>query len=95
MALHSDVDIAFVTPWKPTSWTEQAVEAMLYMLWDLGLKVGPSTRSVDEMIHLAASDHTIRTAIWNPATSGGTRRFSTRPMAASGRKSSPAMRRNS
>ncbi|MDP8912770.1 MAG: DUF294 nucleotidyltransferase-like domain-containing protein, partial [Pseudomonadota bacterium] len=39
MALHSDVDIAFVTPWKPTSWTEQTVEAMLYMLWDLGLKV--------------------------------------------------------
>ncbi|HEV2541819.1 MAG TPA: [protein-PII] uridylyltransferase, partial [Methylobacterium sp.] len=63
MALHSDVDIAFVTPWKPTAWTEQVIETMLYMLWDLGLKVGQSTRSVDEMIRLAATDHTIRTAI--------------------------------
>ena len=44
MALHSDVDIAFVTPWKPTGWTEQAVEAILYLLWDLGLKLGHSTR---------------------------------------------------
>ena len=63
MAVHSDVDIAFVTPWKPTSWTERSIEAILYMLWDLGLKVGQSTRSVDETIHLAATDHTVRTAI--------------------------------
>jgi [protein-PII] uridylyltransferase len=63
MALCSDVDIAFVTPWKPTGWTEQVIEATLYLLWDLGLKVGYSSRSVDEMIGHAASDHTIRTAI--------------------------------
>jgi [protein-PII] uridylyltransferase len=63
MALHSDVDLAFVTPWKPTGWTEQVIESMLYLLWDLGLKVGHSSRSVDEMIALAAGDHTIRTAL--------------------------------
>ena len=63
MALHSDVDIAFVTPWKPTGWAEQMVEAMLYLLWDLGLKVGHSTRSIDETIALAAADHSVRTAI--------------------------------
>ena len=40
MAPHSDVDIAFVTPYKRSSWTEQVVEAILYLLWDLGLKVG-------------------------------------------------------
>ena len=43
MALHSDVDIAFVTPWKPTGWTETVIEAILYLLWDLGLKVGHSS----------------------------------------------------
>jgi [protein-PII] uridylyltransferase len=63
MALHSDVDIAFVTPWKGTAWTETAVEAMLYLLWDLGLKVGHSARAVDELIGLAQSDHTVRTAV--------------------------------
>ena len=45
MALHSDVDIAFVTPWKATGWTETAIETILYLLWDLGLKVGHSTRT--------------------------------------------------
>jgi [protein-PII] uridylyltransferase len=63
MALHSDVDIAFVTPWKRTGWSEQVIEAMLYLLWDLGLKVGHSSRSIDELVRLSASDHTIRTAM--------------------------------
>jgi [protein-PII] uridylyltransferase len=63
MALHSDVDIAFVTPGRPGRWAGQAVEALLYRLWDLGLKLGPSTRSVDELIALASTDHTVRTAL--------------------------------
>ncbi|HEV7659120.1 MAG TPA: bifunctional uridylyltransferase/uridylyl-removing protein, partial [Allosphingosinicella sp.] len=63
MALHSDVDIAFVTPWKATGWTETVVEAILYLLWDLGLKVGHSTRSTDEVIRAATADQTVRTAI--------------------------------
>jgi [protein-PII] uridylyltransferase len=63
MAPHSDVDIAFVTPYKRTAWTEQVVEAMLYLLWDLGLKVGQSSRSLDETVKMAQEDLTIRTAL--------------------------------
>ncbi|NJM50616.1 MAG: [protein-PII] uridylyltransferase [Sphingomonadales bacterium] len=63
MAPHSDVDIAFITPYKRTPWTEQVVEAMLYFLWDLGLKVGQSSRSLDETIKMAMEDITIRTAL--------------------------------
>ncbi|NIJ08373.1 [protein-PII] uridylyltransferase [Sphingomonas vulcanisoli] len=63
MALHSDVDIAFLTPWKQTAWGEQVIEAILYTLWDLGLKVGHSSRSLDDMIRMAKSDLTIRTAL--------------------------------
>ena len=63
MAPHSDVDIAFVTPIKPTSWCEQVIEALLYFLWDLGLKVGHSSRSLDEVVRMAKSDLTIRTAL--------------------------------
>ncbi|WP_298174832.1 [protein-PII] uridylyltransferase [Novosphingobium sp.] len=63
MAPHSDVDIAFITPIKPTSWCEQVIEAMLYFLWDLGLKVGQSSRSLDEVVRMARSDLTIRTAM--------------------------------
>ena len=36
---------------------------MLYTLWDLGLKVGHSSRSLDDMVRQAKSDVTIRTAL--------------------------------
>jgi [protein-PII] uridylyltransferase len=63
MAPFSDVDIGFLTPFKQTSWTEQVIEAQLYTLWDLGLKVGHSSRSLDEMVRTAKDDLTIRTAL--------------------------------
>ncbi len=63
MAPFSDVDIAFLTPYKQTAWAEQVIESMLYTLWDLGLKVGHSSRSLDEMIRMAREDLTIRTAL--------------------------------
>ncbi|MPT48883.1 MAG: [protein-PII] uridylyltransferase [Sphingobium sp.] len=63
MAPYSDVDIAFVTPYKPTTWTEQVIESMLYSLWDLGFKVGHSSRSIDEMVRMSKADLTIRTAM--------------------------------
>ena len=63
MAPHSDVDIAFITPGKQTAWCEQVIEAMLYYLWDLALKVGHSSRSLDDVVRMAKSDLTIRTAL--------------------------------
>ncbi|MFW2831444.1 [protein-PII] uridylyltransferase [Sphingomonas sp. ID0503] len=63
MAPFSDVDIAFISPGKPVAWTEQVIESMLHMLWDLGLKVGHSSRSLNEMIRMAKGDLTIRTAL--------------------------------
>ena len=63
MAPHSDVDIAFLTPAKQTSWCEQTIEATLYFLWDLGLKVGHSSRSLDDLVRMARADLTIRTAL--------------------------------
>ena len=63
MAPQSDVDIAFLHPAKRTPWCEQVTEAMLYFLWDLGLKVGQSSRTPDEMVRMAKEDLTIRTAL--------------------------------
>ena len=63
MSPHSDVDVAFITGAQGSSWCEKAVEAMLYLLWDLGLKVGQSSRTVDETIQMAIADLTIRTAL--------------------------------
>lgn len=63
LAPYSDVDLLFLFPYKQTSWCEQVIEFTLYMLWDLGLKVGHSTRNVDECIRLAKKDVTIQTAL--------------------------------
>ncbi|WP_432201384.1 [protein-PII] uridylyltransferase [Erythrobacter sp. W53] len=62
MAPHSDVDIAFLTPRRGTAWCEQVTEVMLYLLWDMGLKVGQSSRTIDDTIRMCKEDLTIRTA---------------------------------
>jgi [protein-PII] uridylyltransferase len=59
----SDIDLLFLLPYKQTAWGESIAEAILYCLWDTGLKVGHATRSVDECIRQAKADMTIRTAI--------------------------------
>nr|WP_325063154.1 [protein-PII] uridylyltransferase [Halovulum marinum] len=63
MAPFSDVDLLFLIPWKRTAWCESAIECMLYILWDLKLKVGQAVRTVDECIRLGMKDLTIRTAL--------------------------------
>ena len=63
MAPFSDVDLLFLMPYKQTAWSESVIEYMLYMLWDLKLKVGHSSRTVDDCIRLAKQDMTIRTAL--------------------------------
>jgi [protein-PII] uridylyltransferase len=63
LAPGSDIDLLFLLPYKQTAWGESIAEAILYCLWDLGLKVGHATRSIDECIRQAKADMTIRTAL--------------------------------
>ena len=63
MALHSDVDLLFLTPYKMTVWAESVIETMLYILWDLRLKVGHASRNIRDCIRLGTEDFTIRTAM--------------------------------
>jgi [protein-PII] uridylyltransferase len=63
LAPGSDIDLLFLLPYKQTAWGEQVAEAILYCLWDMGLKVGHATRSIDDCIRLAQADMTIRTAL--------------------------------
>ncbi len=63
MAPGSDIDLLFLLPYKQTAWSESVVEAMLYVLWDLKLKVGHATRSVEECLREGRADMTIRTAL--------------------------------
>ncbi|GLQ20636.1 [protein-PII] uridylyltransferase [Algimonas porphyrae] len=64
MAPFSDLDLLFLTNDKKASpYVERLTEFVLYMLWDLGLKVGHAVRTVDQSIKLAKEDQTILTAL--------------------------------
>jgi [protein-PII] uridylyltransferase len=63
LAPFSDIDLLFLTADQPTARTLQVVEYMLYFLWDLGLKVGHATRSIEDCLVEGGKDTTIRTAL--------------------------------
>jgi [protein-PII] uridylyltransferase len=59
----SDVDLLFLHGYKVDRFVESMTEWMLYPLWDLGLDIGHSVRSLKETIRLAGEDDSIRTAL--------------------------------
>lgn len=63
LAPSSDIDLLFLTSSKQSQQSAKALEYVLYMLWDLGLKVGHATRSINDCIAMAISDVTVRTAM--------------------------------
>ncbi len=63
MAPFSDVDLLMLMPWKVTPWAESLIESMLYIFWDLHLKVGHASRSAKDCVRLGREDYTIRTAL--------------------------------
>ena len=63
LAPFSDIDLLFLTAHEPSRQTLQVVEYMLYFLWDLGVKVGHATRSIEDCLVEGAKDTTIRTAL--------------------------------
>ena len=63
LAPFSDLDLLFLRPGKATPRGEKVIEFVLYVLWDLGTKVGPSVRSVEECLALSKTDMTVRTTL--------------------------------
>jgi [protein-PII] uridylyltransferase len=63
LAPFSDIDLLFLTAKDPPPQTLKVVEYMLYFLWDLGVKVGHATRSIEDCLVEGAKDTTIRTAL--------------------------------
>ncbi len=62
LAPGSDIDLLFILPKKQDKQMEAVTEYVLYMLWDLGQKVGHAVRTLDECLSMAKIDMTIRTA---------------------------------
>ena len=63
LAPHSDIDILFLVEDGVTDNLKSQIEYILYMLWDLGLKVGHATRNAAECIVAAKEDQTILTGL--------------------------------
>lgn len=63
LAPHSDLDVLFIRPQKPTARIEAVIAFVLYGLWDMGFKVGHASRTMAECLKLAREDMTIRTAL--------------------------------
>ena len=63
MAPFSDLDLMFLVPERSPPWCGQVIEKLLYILWDLQLKVGQSVRSPDQLMAAARDDITSRTAL--------------------------------
>ena len=63
MSPASDVDLVFIRDGRKEKTEEEVVRQILYVLWDIGLKVGHACRTVAETIERAESEPMIKTAL--------------------------------
>lgn len=72
---YSDVDLLFLLPDGVHPEFGLQVERMLYFLWDLGLDVGHSVRTVDECVQEARRELQVGTSLLESRFLSGSRRF--------------------
>ena len=63
LAPHSDIDLMTLMPPKVSPRMRIIVEDMYYLLWDLGLDVGHSSRNVEDCLQIGREDMTVRSAL--------------------------------
>src|SRR5262249_48528256 len=59
----SDVDLLILLPAAPDAGLAGKIESLIGALWDIGIEVGHSVRTLDECVALAAEDVTIQTTL--------------------------------
>lgn len=65
---HSDVDLMILSATKPCRETCDNLEKFIAFLWDIGLEIGHSVRTLEECVALARDDITIATNIMEART---------------------------
>jgi [protein-PII] uridylyltransferase len=65
---HSDIDFMFlhdgqIAANKPLPYLSRLIDGVLYPLWDIGLKVGHSVRSIDDCVKIANTDMQSKTSL--------------------------------
>ncbi len=58
---YSDIDLLILLPSKLSNEQNQAIEAFISLLWDIGLNVGHSVRTLQECVTEATQDVTVQT----------------------------------
>jgi [protein-PII] uridylyltransferase len=77
----SDVDIMFLhekNGGNISAYAAQVIEQILYLLWDVGFKVGHSTRSIAEAVEQANKDMLTKTAMLESRSLAGNAQLATR-----------------
>jgi [protein-PII] uridylyltransferase len=65
---HSDIDFMFlhdgqIAANRPLPYLSRLIDGVLYPLWDIGLKVGHSVRSIDDCVKVANADMQSKTSL--------------------------------
>ncbi|MDD3342419.1 MAG: hypothetical protein PHR87_02465 [Sulfurospirillaceae bacterium] len=63
LCVYSDVDLMIVYKDVPGYNIEPMIQAMLYLAWDAGMKLGHRTHKLDELVPASNQDLTIKTAM--------------------------------
>ncbi len=60
---HSDVDVLILLPDQPDRAMGARVETLIGLLWDVGLEIGHSVRTIDQCLDEARQDVTVQTTL--------------------------------
>src|SRR5438477_2692296 len=71
----SDVDLMVVYDGELSPYVQRMMQELLYSLWDLGLQVGHSLRSLDDCVAMARTDFPSRTSMQEARFLAGERRL--------------------
>jgi [protein-PII] uridylyltransferase len=70
---YSDVDMLVLLPRAPDAALERVLERLIGVLWDIGLEVGHSVRTVDQCLAMAEQDITVQTTLLEARLLAGNR----------------------
>ncbi|MGZ8203655.1 MAG: [protein-PII] uridylyltransferase [Burkholderiales bacterium] len=70
---YSDVDILVLLPRPPDAALTASLERLVGVLWDVGLEVGHSVRTIDECLEVAEQDITVQTTLLESRLIAGNR----------------------
>jgi len=71
----SDIDLMVVYDGELSPYVQRMMQELLYSLWDLGLQVGHSLRSLDDCVAMARTDFPSRTSMQEARFLSGDRRL--------------------